>query len=492
MKRLISLFTLLALFSAAALTQVTAPRSSEIAQGVGGSGDWYALALLQGGEDTDLSQYVQALLAYAAGSPSQSASTRQRTALLLNACGFADDPYAVDTPAATIGKQGIMSLIFGLHLLNNGFSCDGHDPEEIVCMLLALEKDGGGWAVSGSYADADVTSMALQALAPYYDQNAEVAAASERALAFLSRIQTENGGFCSYGRENAESAAQVVIALTALRIDPRTDPRFLKNGLSALDAIRTYITPEGEVTHLPGGEPSEMARAQVFLAGTALWRFDRGKGSVFLLDERETVGIPTSGEEPGAQTGGYKTIAVIAILVLAAAVCLLLRLRGKKNYKSYLLALLLALVICAAVLLIEIRSPGQYYSGSDGNGVGPAVGKVTVAISCEAVAGKEEHVPRDGWILRETELDLYNGETVYDVLSRCARNNGLLLQADGPSAGKYLRGINNIGEFDFGDLSGWTYRVNGETPSVSCSAYELQDGDSVLWVYTLELGKDIP
>ena len=47
-------------------------------------------------------------------------------------------------------------------------------------------------------------------------------------------------------------------------------------------------------------------------------------------------------------------------------------------------------------------------------------------------------------------------------------------------------------ELAHGDLSGWIYRVNGESPSVGCASYTLSDGDTVEWHYTLNQGKDIP
>ncbi|MGM9626294.1 MAG: DUF4430 domain-containing protein [Eubacteriales bacterium] len=46
-------------------------------------------------------------------------------------------------------------------------------------------------------------------------------------------------------------------------------------------------------------------------------------------------------------------------------------------------------------------------------------------------------------------------------------------------------------EFDFGDLSGWIYKVNGETPSVGCGDYVLSDGDEIAWLYTCDLGNDL-
>ncbi|MBQ2251339.1 MAG: DUF4430 domain-containing protein, partial [Clostridia bacterium] len=48
-------------------------------------------------------------------------------------------------------------------------------------------------------------------------------------------------------------------------------------------------------------------------------------------------------------------------------------------------------------------------------------------------------------------------------------------------------GINNIGEMDFGDVSGWTYTVNGEVATVGASEYVLKDGDVIEWKYALTL-----
>ena len=35
------------------------------------------------------------------------------------------------------------------------------------------------------------------------------------------------------------------------------------------------------------------------------------------------------------------------------------------------------------------------------------------------------------------------------------------------------------------------YSVNGEFPNYGCSAYALQDGDVICWVYTCDLGEDV-
>lgn len=55
----------------------------------------------------------------------------------------------------------------------------------------------------------------------------------------------------------------------------------------------------------------------------------------------------------------------------------------------------------------------------------------------------------------------------------------------------YIEGIGNLYEFDCGAESGWMYAVNGWFPNYGCSQYALQDGDTVTWVYTCELGRDV-
>jgi hypothetical protein len=54
-----------------------------------------------------------------------------------------------------------------------------------------------------------------------------------------------------------------------------------------------------------------------------------------------------------------------------------------------------------------------------------------------------------------------------------------------------VEGIGNLYELDCGELSGWSYKGNGEFPSVGCSLYKLENGDTVEWVYTCDLGRDV-
>ncbi|MBR1898597.1 MAG: DUF4430 domain-containing protein, partial [Oscillospiraceae bacterium] len=55
----------------------------------------------------------------------------------------------------------------------------------------------------------------------------------------------------------------------------------------------------------------------------------------------------------------------------------------------------------------------------------------------------------------------------------------------------YIAGINYLYEYEFGDLSGWVYHVNGISPSRGCGDYLLSDGDVIEWLYTCDLGRDL-
>ena len=55
----------------------------------------------------------------------------------------------------------------------------------------------------------------------------------------------------------------------------------------------------------------------------------------------------------------------------------------------------------------------------------------------------------------------------------------------------YVEGINNLYEFDCGQGSGWMYSVNGVFPNYGASDCTVQDGDSIRWLYTCDLGSDL-
>ncbi|MDK2781865.1 MAG: hypothetical protein PWR13_893 [Archaeoglobi archaeon] len=57
-------------------------------------------------------------------------------------------------------------------------------------------------------------------------------------------------------------------------------------------------------------------------------------------------------------------------------------------------------------------------------------------------------------------------------------------------SGGYVRGIGGIYEKSMGETSGWMYSVNGETPMVPASDYQLNAGDTLLWYFVRNYGDD--
>jgi len=106
---------------------------------------------------------------------------------------------------------------------------------------------------------------------------------------------------------------------------------------------------------------------------------------------------------------------------------------------------------------------------------------------------KHELVPLDGVIFPRTEVIAYAGESVFNVLQREMRRNGIHMASRFTPMfnSAYVEAINNLYEFDVGPLSGWMYRVNGWFPNFGASRYLLVPGDEIEWLFTVDLGRDL-
>ena len=126
---------------------------------------------------------------------------------------------------------------------------------------------------------------------------------------------------------------------------------------------------------------------------------------------------------------------------------------------------------------------------------------VTLTVRCDMILDnmnlldKEKHelVPEDGVIFPTTTVTVYEGESVFNVLQREMRRAGIHMTFRNTPIynSAYIEAINNLYEFDVGELSGWMYKVNGWFPNYGCSRYKLQPGDEIEWLYTCDLGRDL-
>lgn len=125
----------------------------------------------------------------------------------------------------------------------------------------------------------------------------------------------------------------------------------------------------------------------------------------------------------------------------------------------------------------------------------------TFSIECSTILNnlkdlepdKMDAVPSNGIIFAAQTVTFYEGESVYDVLQRICKENGIQMEASWTPIynSAYVEGIHNLYEFDCGSGSGWMYRVDGWYPNYGCSRYQLKQGEVVEWRYTCDLGKDI-
>lgn len=163
---------------------------------------------------------------------------------------------------------------------------------------------------------------------------------------------------------------------------------------------------------------------------------------------------------------------------------------GKLRVISRTLIILLLIVLAVFFISrLNIESVDEHREISESGDI-----NITVRISCETILDKEikdkEHYPEDGVILDFTEYKMSNGETVFDVLKKAVRDNDIQMEYTG--GGKpYVEGINYLYEFDYGKVSGWTYKVNDEFPGVGCGSFKVKDGDRIEFLYTCDLGRDV-
>lgn len=235
-----------------------------------------------------------------------------RVVLALSSLGF--DPtdvvgYDVLSPLGDFDQvcwQGVNGPIWALIALDSrGYDAptapDGKRQttrDALIDAILESEISGGGWALSGSVPDVDMTAMALTSLSPYRGARADAAAAIERGLSILSSLQGEGGGYGDAGSATSESCAQVVVALASLGIDPASDERFAKESGSVLDALCSFAVPGGGFKHIADGEVNGMATEQGFYALVAYERLLSGKTSLFDMSDVASAVPPDVPPDP--------------------------------------------------------------------------------------------------------------------------------------------------------------------------------------------------
>ena len=320
-------------------------------------GDWYPIGMSRLGVSEDYDRYLAVLKAevekrYKEKNKLSAAKATEWHRISLAVLASGGDPTNFGTDkdgnpinliadgtynrgkTASLGRQGINGWIWGLIALDSlryeipegSF----YSREDIITEILCRQLSDGGFALMDKTSDPDITAMAVQALAPYYTSqkvykytlksskqeiSRTVKQVIDESLSCLSLLQMEDGDYFSWGTQNAESTAQVAVALCSLNIDPQKDARFIKNGKTLIDGILKYRMPDGGFAHSytydpdnPSSKPDKsnsMAGEQVLYALAAVIRQQKGQSPLYSFSQTPTTALPAKSEsKPGGTSSG--------------------------------------------------------------------------------------------------------------------------------------------------------------------------------------------
>lgn len=170
--------------------------------------------------------------------------------------------------------------------------------ETLIDKLLSMQNEDGGFSVAGSSerdmsigSDVDVTAMAVQALTPYRETE-KVKTAVDNAVTFLTGAQKENGGY-----PLVESAAQSIIALTALDMDPATATEDKSD--SILDSMMTLYRGDGTFQYGSVEGANDISTEQGTCALVAYQRYLDGDPAFYDMSDVEIQYVDTGAGSQG-------------------------------------------------------------------------------------------------------------------------------------------------------------------------------------------------
>ena len=454
-----------------------------------------------------------------------------------------------------VNKQGVNGPIWALLALDSK-NYDAPGREKLITSILGQQFEDGGWAVTpegstpATTADVDMTAMAIQALAPYYNTRKDVKEAVDKALICLSGKQLGDGRFQSWGTTNSESAAQVVVALSALGIDADKDTRFVKSGNSALDGLLSFAVKTGGFGH-DDNVVNQMATEQAYYALAAYDRFDRkanrlyDMSDVVPMEDVDAQGVIALINNIGyVDEYSYNRIAdarsaydnlsaadkakVTNYSILEDAedaYKTILRKKQSERYKELKahyddllndktkkygtaakkkLASILQQAqtdMNAAVSCERVEEIFQK-AMSDLDAVKPGDIEVTFRLIGALEATQDVNLTSDSylpeyvtWVPTKTYA-LQENATVYDLFTEAMKDAGLRYIGAESNYVSTIYAPSCLGgyalsEFTNGTRSGWMYTVNGTHVNKGLQYWTLNDGDVVIWHYVNDYAHEV-
>ncbi len=275
-------------------------------------GEWEAVALKQAGKTipADYLKNVTKAITDANGTFRKITDYERYTLGILAAGGDPTNVAGYNLISSIyngdVTKQGMNGVAYALIALDSAnFQVPDNAKwtrEKLVENLLENQQEDGRW--TGLNSDIDLTAMVLTALAPYQGQ-AKVSEEVTKGVGYLS-AQYQDGKI-----DNSQAAAQVIIALSALKLDAN-GVLFTKEGNSIISYLLSFQNSDLGFGWKKG-DPSELAAtSQAVQASVAYQLFVNGKGSLFslplaptssLTDQPNTVASSTTAASTETKKG---------------------------------------------------------------------------------------------------------------------------------------------------------------------------------------------
>ena len=446
-----------------------------------------------------------------------------------------------------VSEQGNNGTAFALIALDSGNYYDNATGTTArnawINSLLDAQISGGSWGIDADFpgSNVDMTAMVVQALAPYCSTNANVKDAVDKAVKWLSAEYQKTGDY-----DSSESAAQVIVALSALGIDAKTDNRFQHNGISVLSNFLSYADPNSKgFLHdkQPNSTVNQMASEQAAYTLVAYDRYVNGSKRLYDMSDvtkRENADaqavIDMINQIGYVDESSYNAIAearnaynklsaadkekVTNYNTLTAAETsykAILKQKQTDQYKALKahyddllndktkkygtaakkkLASILqqaqtdmnAAESCERVM--DIYNKAIF----DLDAVKPGDIEVTFRLIGALEATQDVDLTKDSylpeyvtWVPTKTYA-LQENATVYDLFTEAMSDAGLrYIGAESNYVSTIYApsclGSYALSEFTNGKKSGWMYTVNGKHPNQGLKNWTLNDGDVVIWHY---------
>ena len=454
-----------------------------------------------------------------------------------------------------VSEQGNNGTAFALIALDSGNYYDdatGNTARNAwIKSLCDAQISDGAWGIDADFpgSNVDMTAMVVQALAPYYSTNANVKAAVDKALNWLSDEYKATGDYGS-----SESAAQVIVALSALNIDAKTDSRFQYNGVSVLSNFLSYADTNSKgFLHdkEANSTVNQMASEQAAYTLVAYDRYVNGGKRLYdmsdvvkrenadaqaVIDMIAAIGpvdeysynaiaearnaYDKLSAEDQAKVTNYNTLTAAetsykAILkqkqtdqykALKAHYDDLLNDKTKKYgtaAKKKLASILQqaqtdmnAAESCERVM--DIYNKAIY----DLDAVKPGDIEVTFRLIGALEATQDVDLTTDSYLpeyvtwVPTTTYALQENATVYDLFTEAMSDAGLRYIGAESNYVSTIYAPSCLGgyalsEFTNGKKSGWMYTVNGTHPNQGLKNWTLKDGDVVIWHYVNDYSHEV-